>query len=125
MFNINFKNKSGGGKGISLYFGLIIMAIFLAVALGLTTILIGQMGIMKGMGDSVVAFYAADTGIEKILAMRGAFPGVPLEYTFPNGATYIVTVTQGGTGGCAPSYYFCLKSIGSFRATKRAIEITY
>jgi len=102
------------------------MAIFLAVALGLTTILIGQIGIMKGMGDSVVAFYAADSGIEKILTMRGSFSdGDSITDSFPNDAAYIVTVTGGGMGSCNVSLTFCIKSIGTFRGTKRAIEITY
>ncbi len=101
------------------------MAIFLAVALGLTTILIGQMGIMRGMGDSVVAFYAADTGIERILMSREN-PPPTLGDTFSNGASYSVTVTAGGaTPDCNVQYTFCIKSIGNFRGTKRAIEITY
>jgi len=101
------------------------MAIFLAVALGLTTILIGQMGIMKGMGDSVVAFYAADSGIEKILMIRGTLSdGDFIQYSLPNGATYEVTVTESAPGICNAST-FCIKSIGAFRGTKRAIEITY
>lgn len=100
------------------------MAIFLAVALGLTTILIGQIGIMKGMGDSVVAFYAADTGIERIL-MNKESPPSNLEITLPNGASSTVTAIAGGYLGCDIQYNFCIKSIGTFRGTKRAIEITY
>jgi len=122
MLNINLKNN----KGVSLYLGLVIMAIFLAIALGLTTLLIGQLGIIKGMGDSVVAFYAADTGIERILTMRDNLPepsDPPLTDTLPNGASYEVTVAKAG-GNCNADNY-CLKSIGSFRDTKRAIEITY
>ncbi len=99
------------------------MAIFLAVALGLTTILIGQIGIMKGMGDSVVAFYAADSGIEKILTMRGSISNGTVIQDSDVG--YIVTVTGGGIGSCNASSTFCIKSIGTFRNTKRAIEITY
>ena len=126
MLNIKFKIQNNQ-RGISLYLGLIMMAIFLAIALGLTTLLIGQLGIVKGMGDSVVAFYAADTGIEKILTMRAdpSFPPPdPLEMSLPNGASSTTTVTAAGVGDCTASTY-CLKSIGSFRNTKRAIEITY
>jgi len=54
-------------KGISLYFAVVITAILLAIVLGLTTILVGQMKMLKGMGDSVIAFFTADTGMEKIL----------------------------------------------------------
>jgi hypothetical protein len=120
MFNINSQNN----KGISLYFGLIIMAIFLAVALGLITILIGQIGIMRGMGNSVVAFYAADSGIEKTLMLRESLPPY-LGDILSNGAEYSVTVTAGGGSGCDSSFNYCITSIGSFLETKRAIEITY
>lgn len=65
---IVLKYKSGGGqKGVSLYLALVIMGILLALALGISTILVGQIKITKGMGDSVIAFYAADTGIEREL----------------------------------------------------------
>ncbi len=54
-------------RGVSIYFSMIILSIMLAIALSLTTILINQTRMIKGMGDSVVAFYAADTAIEEIL----------------------------------------------------------
>lgn len=54
-------------KGVSIYLTLMIMFILLAVGLGISTILVSQMKMIKGMGDSVIAFYAADTGIERIL----------------------------------------------------------
>ena len=57
-----FKNYSQ--KGVSLYLAVIIMLILLAIALGVSTILVGQIKTIRGMGNSVSAFYAADTGIE-------------------------------------------------------------
>jgi hypothetical protein len=54
-------------KGVSLYLALIIMFILIAIGLGVSLIIVSQMKMMKGMGDSVVAFYAADTGIEHSL----------------------------------------------------------
>jgi len=65
MFNI--KHSLFFQKGVSLYFSIIILSILLAIVLGLGTILIGQTRMIKGMGDSVTAFYGADTGIERIL----------------------------------------------------------
>jgi len=52
-------------RGVSLYLGLMIMIILLAIGLGISTIIISQMKMIRGMEDSVIAFYAADTGIEK------------------------------------------------------------
>lgn len=54
-------------RGVSIFFAVIILSTLLAVALGITTILIGQIRIVKGMADSVVSFYAADTGLERVL----------------------------------------------------------
>lgn len=54
-------------KGVSLYLTLIVMSLILAMVLGITSILVGEIGITKGLGDSLSAFYAADTGIEKVL----------------------------------------------------------
>jgi len=58
---------SSSQRGVSLYFSIIILSILLAIVLGLGTILVGQTRMIKGMGDSVGAFYGADTGIERVL----------------------------------------------------------
>jgi len=44
-----------------------IMFILIAIGLGISLIIVSQMKMIRGMGDSVVAFYAADTGIEHAL----------------------------------------------------------
>ena len=62
----NFKS-SIPEKGVSIFFSVIILAILLSIALGLSTILVGQVRMLKGMEDSVTAFYAAETGMERIL----------------------------------------------------------
>lgn len=52
-------------KGVSLYLTIVIMAALLAIVLGLTGILVSQLKMVKGMEDSVIAFFAADTGNER------------------------------------------------------------
>lgn len=54
-------------RGVAVYLAIVIMFLLLGIGVGLATILIGQIKIMSGIGDSVVAFYAADTGIERAL----------------------------------------------------------
>lgn len=110
-------------SGASLYFALMVMTVLLAMALGLSSIFIGQVKMMKEMGNSVIAFYAADAGIEKVLTNR-ANPFALPKTTLTNGATYQVIVTGGGIGNCLASNY-CIKSIGTYQETKRAIEIMY
>ena len=118
-------------KGVSIYLSLMIMTILLAIALGVSTILISQQKSIKGMGNSVIAFYAADSGIEKIL--YDAFQGEdiaancpednPCQATLDNGATYNVVVLPGDNPKCAGSYY-CIKSVGEYKEIKRALEAT-
>lgn len=110
-------------KGITLYLSVVIMTIVLAIALGISTIFLGQVSVMRGMGYSVLAFYAADAGIERILLNRTSPSYVP-PTSLSNGATYEVFVVAGGGPGCsAPNY--CIKSIGSYKEVNRAIEISY
>lgn len=111
-------------KGASLYLALIMVTVMLSIALGLSSIFISQTKTIKQMGNSVIAFYAADAGIEKVLLNRVNPASIP-ETALSNGATYQVTVTQSGTGDCLSGNTYCIKSIGSYLETKRAIEIIY
>jgi hypothetical protein len=112
-------------SGTSLYLAIVIMIILLAIALGLATIFLGQVEIVREMGYSVIAFYAADAGIEKVLIDRG--DPLPLDGysdTLENGSSYILSVFSSGYGGCTAPY-FCIKSIGTYKEINRSIEIMY
>ncbi len=111
-------------RGVSLYLALMVMTVMLAMALGLSSIFIGQIKTIKQMGNSVIALSAADTGIEAILLNRNNPVDIP-ETVLSNGATYQVAVAAGGEGDCPASNNFCIKSIGSYLGTKRAVEIIY
>ena len=54
-------------KGVSIYLAVMVMFILLAIGLGISLILISQLRMIKGMENSVIAFHAADTGIEEIM----------------------------------------------------------
>lgn len=120
-------------RGVSLYLTIIIMSILLAIVLGLSAILVGQMKMLKGMENSVVAFYAADTGIEWILTYRADPINNPPPNTctksnpcqLDNEAKYYVEAEAGGSGDCDALKLFCIKSVGTYQKTKRAIEISY
>lgn len=108
-------------RGASLYLALMVMTIMLAIALGLSSIFIGQTKTIKQMGNSVIALCAADTGIEEILLVRNNPPlGIGPVVVLDNGATYQIIVTEGGE-----CLHYCIKSIGSYLGTKRALEINY
>jgi len=128
------KPKNQKQKGISVLYVVFIASILLAIGLGISAILIQQIKMMREIGYSVVAFYAADSGIERVLVDRQN-PNLGLHYyscyslssppcSLDNGSTYQVFVTSGGTSDC-PDADYCIKSIGAYMGTKRAIEISY
>ena len=110
-------------KGMSLVLVILITTVVLGIALGVSSILFTQIGILRGIGYSVVAFYAADTGIERVLLSTP--PENISETALGNGAIFTVEVTAGGSGTCDVSYSYCIKSVGEFQSVKRAIQIVY
>lgn len=54
-------------KGVTLIITFFIMTIILAVVLSISIVLYREIKIIRNIGNSVVSFYAADSGIEKVL----------------------------------------------------------
>ena len=108
------------------------MVILLAIVLGISGILLGQLKMMRGIENSVIAFYAADTGIERILVDRigpQESPVVSLctksdHCELDNGANYYLDVKAGGEPNCSATN-FCISSVGIYRETQRAIQVSY
>jgi len=124
MIKLNFQNRQ---KGISLYLALLILGILLAIGLAISAILLGQIKMIKGMGDSVVAFYAADTGIEKALDVlyETGTGSLPFSYSGSVGdAQYSVNGFPPGGSDCPspPNEFFCIKSVGIYKGIRRSIE---
>jgi len=114
-------------KGVSLYITIMIIAILLAIVLGAGAILLGQLKMIKGMEKSITAFYAADTGIEEVLMNRAAPVSSCTEINpceLDNGAEYYIEVKVTGESGCNADN-FCIRSVGEYKGTKRAIEVVY
>ncbi|OGF61994.1 hypothetical protein A2662_03040 [Candidatus Giovannonibacteria bacterium RIFCSPHIGHO2_01_FULL_45_33] len=117
----NLPRRVRGQKGVILFLAVIIMAILLSIGLGISVILIGQIRMVRDIGNSVIAFYAADTGIEKALLNRGN--PIPVFGTLGNAANYTVEVFGSGSDCLGDNY--CLRSVGSFQGVSRAIEAEY
>lgn len=108
------------------------MAVLLALALGISAILYGQMKMMRGMGHSVIAFYAADTGIERELYEGNATGTSYSGYLDLNkngvqddgDTVYRVWVISPGGEGCPTDANYCIKSVGIYKETRRAIRVT-
>ena len=130
---------AGGQKGISLLFVVLITSVILAAGLGLSGIFIQQTRMMREIGYSVASFYAADSGVERWLYDLYKSPP-PYQETYSGScgqASYEATVKCGASvsledcpsnfeidSNCNASNY-CIKSVGSYKKVKRAIEIRY
>ncbi|MFH0739916.1 MAG: pilus assembly PilX N-terminal domain-containing protein [bacterium] len=111
-------------KGIILYVVLLIISVFMAVVLTLATVSLSQIRIAWQAGDSVKAFAAADTGVERALYnIRNADPldtsdigvtGMPI-----SGANYSVDITITGPTTAT------IQSKGEFKKSRRTIEAKY
>jgi hypothetical protein len=110
-------------KGTVLYLTFMIMSILFLISATLTTVLLGQFQIVRDIGNSVVALYAADTGIEKSLMNRNDPEDIDVTI-LNNGASYKVDVRTSVDPSCDSNNY-CIVSTGSFKNTKRSIQIKY
>lgn len=131
-------------KGVSLYITVVILSVILAVVLGLSTILVAQIKMVRGIGYSVVAIYAADTGVEQALAgiysenYESSYEGSLLDDQADQ-ASYTTEVaccaicgddckikdTNGDSildPNCTATKY-CIRSTGKYKNTSRAIEV--
>lgn len=128
-------------SGVALYLAIIVLAVLTTALLSLLAIVLSQSKAISALSDSVVAFYAADTGIEEALycifdegwspqiADRGKclnFSPSPCSPTcasgacvngLSNGSTYEVCVS--------PDSQYTIWSTGVYGITTRKIEINF
>ncbi len=119
---------------VALFLALTILAFLLATILGATAILVGQMKVIRGMGNSVIAFYAANTGIEKMLFdfspnHSGQIGNPPFNTSFKvemvcSHILYPYCPLNFVIDPGCPAANFCIRSIGIFEGSRRAIEVT-
>ncbi len=123
--------KPGLTQGASLYLGLLLIATLMAISLSLATLSLFQIKSIKGLGNSLVAFFSADTAIEKVLYddSRGVDITIctrtnPCEGNINPEISYRIVVLSGGQEECPPDRTLCIETVGIFRETRRAIRIT-
>jgi len=96
--------KENKEKGVTLLITFLIMGIALSIVLGVSVILVSEIKVIRGMGNSVIAFYAADTGIEEIIYFDNK--KIPIGGT--RGFCNICNVCAGfGCQGCTSSGSDC------------------
>jgi len=114
LLDINMSNQ----KGVSIYLAIMVMSILSAVSLGLISMSISGIKIARGLENSVMSFYAANTGIEHSLydIRKNGGNGIvsdTLEQTSYNvSVTFVDPITT-------------IKSVGTYRDTRRAIQVSY
>ncbi len=94
-------------KGVSLIITFFVMTVVVAVVLSVSSLLYGEIKIIRNVSNSVISFYAADSGIEKVLYYdrkekpEGAIRGLcNICDVCPD--CHDCILTQGGEGGCDP-----------------------
>ncbi len=126
-----FKYLGDSEAGVAIYLAFMIMALLLALGLGISAIAFGQIKTIRSMGDSVVALYAADSGIEKVLmldepvTMCQSNPS-QCQGSLPNGATFTVQALLPDDPSCISmgALNYCIRSVGVYKTTRRAIQIS-
>ncbi|MCD5384944.1 MAG: hypothetical protein LRZ94_01355 [Candidatus Pacebacteria bacterium] len=114
-------------RGSALYFSLIVLTIILGIVLGLSTIIINQIQIIRGMEYSVIAFYAADSANERalnVLFRTGNFQD--FTGSLINNSTYSVQMGRGlnmggPTHSCVEGFY-CIRATGDYLGVRRGIK---
>lgn len=110
-------------QGIAVVLSMLVLTSILAIALNVAGILITELRLGSTAGHAIPAFFAADSGIEKVLMTRDS--PIPVVTTvLGNQAEFTVTIVASTTPPCLADDY-CVKSSGKYLDTQRSIEVTY
>ena len=115
-------NRGRGRRGIAIYLAAVTLSIVMTAALGASLIAFYQIKNINEAGKSIIAFAAAETGIEWSLTYvneTNYMTECPEDVTLNNGATYMVTCDLCGTN----NEYICIRSVGNYKGTQRTIKI--
>jgi hypothetical protein len=114
-------------KGTSLLLTLLVMAAFLAIALGVSRLSFGEITMFRDQSKSIVAYYAAESGVEcQMFNDRTAAdpnnpalcPSACLDIFGGNQVCYSVNAS-----GNTPNR--TITSVATYRDVNRAVELTY
>lgn len=111
-------------KGVAIYFAAAVTSIVLAIALGLGALMTSRVKALNEAADSVVAFSAAQVGLELALTdITGSSPMIGSGYSgaetfLSNGASYQVSAASYGV-------YLRVQSIGRYNDSRRTVSFDY
>jgi len=114
------KKLKNDKRGASLLLTLLIISAVLSIAFGISGLSLGEIKISRDAPKSLIAYYAADAGIEcQMFADRLSEPNCPNAcLDVGSKICYEITVS-----GVSPDR--TVKSSGIYQDIRRAIELTY
>ena len=111
-------------RGAILYLAVLSMAVILGIVVSVSTITFQELKLLRGIGNSVIAFYAAEAGLERQYFEANPI-GSNFSDTLSNGSSYSVEVIDPSDPDCTGAFLFCVKSKGTFRDSNRALHNTF
>src|SRR3989338_5488718 len=137
----NYKLKTE--RGVSLYMVFMIMTLLLGIGFGMSALLLTQLDTLRGIGYSVLAFYATDAGIERAIyednkwcstiqetvqrlaCLQDKIAVIPADdLKLSNEAAFSLLAEDGGQGGCPQGLSYCVQSKGTYKNSLRAVRIS-
>lgn len=118
-------------KGAALLLTLLILTAILAIAFGVTSLMLGEMKLSQEVPRSLGAYYAAETGIErKLYEIRASTPDYSDIGSGPDWCAGAGKVCLDGSDACyavdvtvgTPTI---IKSYGCYKNVRRAVEASY
>jgi len=110
----NIKDK----KGVSLLLTLLIMAVLLAIAFGVSRLTLGEIKLGRDISKSFIAYYAAEAGTEWAIYKQriggGAYAIPDCSVELENESSYGIDIEG-----------ILIRSIGCYKDISRAIEISF
>lgn len=115
--NLIIINKDKREKGIALLLTMIILSAGSLIAMLIATIVVIQFKLSSDVNNSMIAVYAADSGVEWQLYQIRNGVSVPVP-AMSNGASVSTTVIGGYPN-------FTIKSLGAYKEVKRQFEVSF
>jgi uncharacterized protein (UPF0333 family) len=120
------KNKNGKKGQASILFTLLIMMMLFVIAMGISALILQQLKSSSEIGNSTVAFYAADAGAEKCFYQVRLHTGQGCDYA---GTGYSIHENLNSQSMLDAQYASStnqtIVSIGQTGETSRALKLTW
>jgi hypothetical protein len=113
--------KMKSNKGASLLLTFLIITALLSIAIGVSRLSLGEIKLGRNIPNSLVAYYAAESGIERALYEDRHGGGVDFSDCLDSPTDSVCYEVQ--FSGISPNR--TVKSNGSYKNIRRTIEITY